>query len=238
MTMTPDNKSVYRELMRDIKRRMEAIESIGNTDVAIYNAPRVEFICLQLRLILESIAFGCLVANGDRLKYLSKKILKEYRAEEVLSQLEDINPACYPQPVTLVSGPETSLPPSVLNNPRFGRYRGQLEIRSGNDWLTRDEFKDVYGRLGDILHVRNPMRGPNDFEHYEEMAPQWLNKIINLLTHHCIGILSDDMMYIVLMQGVSRKDDGHIDGDVSIAEFQKMEIQKLPEKTGQIFSRI
>lgn len=238
MTMTSDNRSVYCELMRDIKRRMEAIKNIGNTDAAIYNEPRIEFICLQLRLILESIAFGCLVANGDRLKNLPKRILKEYHAEEVLSRLEDINPACYPHPVNLVPEPETSLPPSVLSNSHSGRYRGQLEIRPGNDWLTRDEFKEVYGRLGGILHVRNPMRGPNNFKHYEEMAPQWLNKIINLLTLHCIGILSDDMIYIVLMRGVSRKDDRHIDGDVSIAEFKKMKIRQCSEKNGHFFSRI
>ena len=148
--MTTNNSSTYRELMREIKFRTEFIGALGaNPKLAIHNWTWIESICLQIRMILENIALACLVANGDQLSKLPKRIEKEYHAEAVLNRLDKINPDCYPQPVVLVPTPkETAF---IGSNAPVGRNRGKLITRPENDWLIREEFKEIYGRIGQVL---------------------------------------------------------------------------------------
>ncbi len=100
-----------------------------------------------------------------------------------------------------------------------GRFRGELVDRPLGDWLTKDEFMVLYGRLGSVLHARNPLAPLPDFRHYESNIPSWQEKIMNLLNRHKIGIRGSNRMYVVQMHAFG---EGHEDGDVQVAEFVKL----------------
>ena len=225
--MTPNTQHIYRELMRETRYRNLYIEAVGNNpQFGVYRSTRIESICLQIRMILENIALACLVANGDRLDELPKKIEKEYHAETILRRLDGINPDCYPQPLVLMPDPhgprDLKLPDSSLGV-TSGRYRGKLVPRPDNDWMTREEFKEIYGRLGALLHASNPLGRKVDYAYFEIIVPSWQDRYMNLLQHHRIAVPEEDMMYIVQMNAVPDDKKGRTDGDVTVTPFQKIE---------------
>ena len=211
--MTPDNTSMYRELMAETWRRTEFIRAFAaNPGRGMYNWTLIESICLQIRMSLENIALACLVANGEQLDSLPKAIEKEYHADAILKRLDTVVPDCYPQPLVLVPGEldpasrAMGLPPD--------QYLGKWVERPADEWLSRAEFKEVYGRLGRVLHARNPLGTFCDISYYEQNAPLWTNKIIGLITHHQITIRSENMLYVAQVPP---------NGEVSITPFQRME---------------
>ena len=210
--MTPDHTSMYRELMTEIWRRADFIgKFLTVPQLGIYNVTRIESICLQVRMILENIALGCLVANGEHLESLPKKIEKAYHADTILNRLDTIVPECYPQPLVLVPRrPDSTIRAMDINHDKF---LGEWVDRPPDEWLNRAEFKEVYGRVGNILHARNPLGALPDIAYYEEMAPLWLNKIVGLVTHHKISIQSEQQIYIAQIPP---------DGEVTITPFQRM----------------
>ena len=211
--MTPDNASIYRERMREIWRRSQFIAAFQTIPgLGMYNWTRIESICLQIRMILEKIAFACLVANGDNLDTLPSTIKKAYDAETILRRLDKIVPDCYPRPLVLLPGTLESTF-SEIEVPH-GEYRGELVERPQDEWLSREEFRGVYGRLGQVLHARNPLGTFCDITYFEQMAPEWINKIVRLVTHHRVAISNDNMMYIVQIPP---------SGDVSITPFEQLE---------------
>ena len=220
--METDSQRKYAAMMEEIKYRANVIELFGNTPgLGVYRQTRIEFICLQLRFIIESLAMACLVANGDDLEEVSKKLAKEYRPEPILRRLETINPLCYPLPLTLIedAARQQTLPAGLARD----MYMGELKERTGNDWLTREEINEVYGRLGQVVHATNPMKEDFDLDYYERESLKWYHKIVNLVTHHKVTVLDDQKMYIVV---VGHADDGtptNPGAKVQVTEFYRID---------------
>lgn len=57
-----------------------------------------DFGFLQLRMICEDIALGCLVAHGDITESNRRKFAREHSADRIMSMLHDLHPNFYPQP--------------------------------------------------------------------------------------------------------------------------------------------
>ena len=220
--MTPKNQTMYRDLMREIKYRNDFVLSFGNSPPeGIHNWTYIETISLQIRMMLENIALACLIANGDHWNELPRRIEKDYHAEIILKKLENINPDCYPQPLVLVPGSQGSSPTGFDLSSE--QYRGELVGRPGNDWLTREEFSEVYGRLGRILHARNPMGTPVNFHEHLHLTIGWQEQIANLLSHHKVVVLDERKMYVVLMKAGNYGEVGNPSHDVQVSAFQLLE---------------
>ena len=210
--MTPDNIGMYREMMSEIWRRTEFIRAFeAAPQLGIYNVTRIECICLQIRLILENIALACLVANGEHLESLPRKIEKARHAEVILKRLDDVVPDCYPQPLVLVSREPDDA--TAAHGVPPDQYLGEWVDRPSDEWLNRAEFKEVYGRLGNVLHARNPLGTPQNLSFYEQTVPVWTGKIIGLMTHHKIAIRSEDRLYIAQIRP---------SGEISITPFERL----------------
>ena len=224
--MDSTNQHLYRELMRGIKRRKEYIDALrANPGLAVFNWTYMESICLQIRMMLEHIAFACLVANGEKLDELPKKIGKQYHADDILKLLDGVHPECFPKPTLLVEDREAQSSPEVKEALRRfpqGNLRGRWVDRPEGDWLTRAEFRQVYGRLGQVLHARNPLGSQVEFEYYDRMTPQWEQRIVNLLRYHEIAVKEEDMVYIVVMHAVPRGSAANTPGDVQVAPFRRI----------------
>ncbi len=211
--MTPDHTEMYRELMTEIWHRAEFIRQfLAIPQLGIYNVTRIESICLQVRMILENIALGCLVANGEHLDSLPRRIKKAYHADIILRRLDTIVPECYPQPLVLVDRkPDASIASKDID---LDRYIGEWVEPPPDEWLNRTEFRKVYGCIGNILHARSPLGISPDMAFYEEMAAQWFHKIVRLVTHHKIAIREADTLYIAQIPPT---------GEVTITPFRRME---------------
>ena len=190
----------YRELMIDIKNRSDFIHHLDT--VLPHHIGWIESICLQIRKQLENIAYACLVANGE---HMPTNIRRKYNPDDILNRLDHITPDCWPEPV-LTNKPE----PAARRHPQDA---GTIDPRPPGDWLTRDELPDIYGRLGDLLHSRNPLRKASvDVDYFVRHAPQWHYRLTQLITKHKIAINNDDEMYLVQVSP----------GGVTITPFTKI----------------
>src|ERR1043166_302234 len=98
-SLDPDIEK-YCGVMEEIKLRINVVNFfISGQGHALYQPPTLESACLQLRKILELIAFGSLVANKDAYTSVYAKFSKEWNAEDLLRKLAQVNPAFYPVPI-------------------------------------------------------------------------------------------------------------------------------------------
>jgi hypothetical protein len=203
----------YCGVMEEIKLRVEVVQFfLAGKANALYAPTIIESASLQIRKILELIAFGSLVANKDAYTTVYAKVSKAWNAGEILSELGKVNPNFYPVPVLEV--------PST----RAGIER-ELKNRDP-DYLTKTEFEEVYGRCGGVAHAANPYGKGIDFVYYHRMVPLWLVKIMNLLNTHQLRLINDPGMYIIHMTE-------HNDSRVRFYKFAPKTMSKRPSTSGK-----
>jgi hypothetical protein len=79
--------------MEDAKRRMALIRSIANGSLTLGTETfNYECASLQLRKVLESIAFGSLCANTVAYAQVHANFEKHHRAKDLLRALEKVTP--------------------------------------------------------------------------------------------------------------------------------------------------
>src|SRR5580704_12805346 len=133
----------YCDLMEEIKRRTSVIDFfLTGGGHALYQPTTIESVALQLRKILELIAFGSLVANKESYSASYEKFASNSNARLMLRDLVRINPDFYPKPV--VEAPSS--------DPRAIHQRKDRQA----DYLTKDEFERAYDKCGAIMHAENP----------------------------------------------------------------------------------
>lgn len=176
----------YCGLMEEIKLRISVIDFfIGGKGHALYVPPTLESACLQLRKILELVAFGSLVANKDAYTAVYAKASKKWDASNLLKELEQINTDFYPVPIIEMP---SDIPGTVTKHKK----------REG-DFLTKSDFAEVYGRCGVMAHAANPFGKGIDYARYQQELPFWRNKVVNLLSIHEIRLVNTPGLYLIHM---------------------------------------
>ena len=90
----------YCDLMEEVKLRMNVVNHfLSGQGHVLYKPATLETVCLQIRKILELIAFGSLVANKEAYTATYAKVSKAWNAGEILTELAKVNPNFYPVPV-------------------------------------------------------------------------------------------------------------------------------------------
>lgn len=180
--------------MEEIKKRTHAVHAVlALKHTTAYPATNIEFICLQIRKILELIALGSLVANKDEYARQHQKFAEHWRAKAILDSIEKINPKFYPVPGKQIVDPTT------------GKVKELVTLKEG--FLTRQEFPDVYNACSGAIHAANPFGTAVDYASLEKSIPLWMEKIKQLLNHHQIQLLNESEMLWVLMRA---KEDGRV----------------------------
>lgn len=179
--------NLYLGLMNEVKKRTTAISHILNKQkTTSYQATNIEFMCLQIRKILELISLGSLVANKHEFEKEQIKYQKYWHAERILNDIERLNPDYYPRPII----EKQSDIPNVKNE--------LIDKKDG--FLTKTEFIKVYEKCGKIMHADNPFGSKVDFDYYEKQITKWLDEIIGLLNSHIIKLKGDDNFYLIHMK--------------------------------------
>jgi len=176
----------YCNLMEEVKLRINVITYfLSGEGHALYQPATLESVSLQIRKILELVAFGSLVANKEAYTAVFTKISKAWNANDILIELEKVNPDFYPVPII-------ELPSGIPG------VQTRQEKRVG-DYLDETEFKEVYGRCGAIAHAPNPYSKGLDYGYYAGMLPVWRTRIVNLLNTHNIQLLGNPGIYLIHM---------------------------------------
>jgi hypothetical protein len=179
-----DAASAYSSIMEEAKLRALSINTITGAPVGLPVPLLREYSFLQLRMLCELIALGCLVAHGD-IEGAKAALQKEYKAGVIVKRLEKLHPNFYPSP----------------RKPIFSPGHVHLDDYDG-EFLTKDELLTLYGRCGDVLH-RGSLRDllgpksqpPTDFRDIHG----WGQKILNLLSVHLISRVGGNFHFIVAL---------------------------------------
>jgi hypothetical protein len=170
--------NLYQNLMREIKVRLDSMTTLTSSKIALPVKLAQEYCWLQIRMVCELIALGCLVAHGDITK--SNKFTKTYQADKIMNALENLHPSFFPIPVKRT---RTETP--------IGWHLEPLK----SDFLTKSEFLKLYnqrcghelhrGSLKTILTKAKVMVPAGDIGEIQS----WITKIMKLLDHHSILFL-------------------------------------------------
>jgi len=174
-----DAINLYAALMEEIKIRIGLTEMAIQGKLFIHSQLVREISYLQLRLICELIALGCLVVHGDIKTVREKRFMKEYDASKIITGLQVLHPNFYPLPIV-----------TEFDFDSKGHHR-TVPITSA--FLTKQELITLCGKSGDHLHrgsIKKLMKPrnlniPNSYPDIWE----WLKKIGTLLSNHQIGLL-------------------------------------------------
>jgi hypothetical protein len=168
----------YAKLMSEARMRLSVVKAFLDKQVhAVYVQASTESMCLQLRKVLELIAFSALVSHRPAYIKVRADIAKDWHGKRILKTVEKINPNFYPCPM-----------PRVLNNVR---------VRGG--YLTRTQFAKLYDACGELLHSTNPFRRTRDFAAFERKIPLWVARIETLLSAHSVSLAgSGDRLWVTV----------------------------------------
>jgi hypothetical protein len=181
-----DAANVYASIMEEAKFRALSINTLTGTDNALPVPLRREYCFLQLRMLCELIALGCLVAHGDIKETKSSRHQDDYHAGNIVKRLEKLHQNFYPSPRNLVFNP------------------GHVHLDDyDREFLTKRELITLYGKCGDALHrgslrqLLNPKnQPPADFRDIQE----WGQKILNLLSVHLISRIGGNFHFLVALE--------------------------------------
>jgi hypothetical protein len=170
-SLNPEQQ-IYADLMDEARLRLHAMrDAIACRDRWV---PRLlqEFAYLQLRMLCEIIAVGCLVAHGD---IKDSGTLKLWEAPRILKKLEELNADFFPRAVRFQKLPNGDIHLDNYNAPHLTKTElAKLWGQSG-DFLHRGGAKNLTARHGKILNV--------DLDAIIEYG----QKILNLLEQHVIS---------------------------------------------------
>lgn len=176
-----DDTKLYINCMEEARDRLSFVRNLpagnGTTGCQIFDQ---ELVFLQLRKILELVAFASLTANREKYEAIHKKFASFWRAKDMLQDLAKINPEFYPLPVQ---------PPQLQPD-------GIKHCAAVTEFLTTDDFICLYDLAGEFLHVQNPFNTKDPFIHMRYSVKQWIERIQALLSLHVMRLV-DGKLWVV-----------------------------------------
>lgn len=141
---------------------------VASTTHCTYLQTTIESEALQLRKLLELIAFASLVSYQDAYRAVRNDIAKDWHAARMLKRIEGINPDFYPTPVR--------------------GHDGKRWLKLNGGYLTRHQFSQLYDKCGAMLHIKNPFsKGKSSFA-FHNQVPKCLQRIEQLLSEHYVRL--------------------------------------------------
>jgi hypothetical protein len=165
----------YCDVMEGLRHRLALIRSTTTgkitTGSEAYNA---ELIFLNFRKILESIAFGSLIAHKSAYSAAHPNFDVHWKAVDMLKAVERLNRDFYPRPLK-----QPTVKPDGTKHIEF--------VTAG--FLSRDEFAELYDHASEVIHTRNPFSKRDPLINTRLSATEWANRIQALTQLHLIFLL-------------------------------------------------
>lgn len=182
----------YSRTMREIHQRIYSAETLAQQKNVVF----IESTALQIRKILELIAYLSVLVNADKLNHKEKH---EWHAQRINLLLSEKTTIYYPLPSRMfVPDNDPTGEPVLIPFSYSGR-------------LSQSDFADAYTKCGKVLHAQHPFKETVDIESYYISNKSVLKKIKGLLENHTIGIRHNSNKYTFL----------HVECDFSNSEISK-----------------
>lgn len=179
-----DNSRVrrkYLDLMWEAEKRLEVLNGFINKEISsLYLQTTIESEALQLRKVLELIAYASLVAHKEEYENVRNDISKDWHGSRILRKIEQLNPSFYPVPT---------------NGVKNGKWK---KLKGG--FLTRKQFETLYDKCGNVLHSKNPFSKVSQRSlAFHKKVPDYVARIEKLLTEHTVKLVGGgDSIYVLV----------------------------------------
>lgn len=184
----------YCNLLEELKLRMKAVQNIvnGKVSIASFGHPYFadDFVFLQIRKILEIVAFGSMCSNIELYRKTYDKYTTHWRAKDILQKLECINKDFYPIPLS----PSNEF--SVRESEKLKNVHVLENSQSG--FLTKDEFEFLYDCSSRVIHSPNPYKEAKKID-LRMSVDDWMHRIASLLWFHQMKLAQTDVMWLVYL---------------------------------------
>ncbi|WP_310498471.1 hypothetical protein [Sandarakinorhabdus sp.] len=199
--MNESASTTYRGLLVEIKYRTEAISAVLNKEVPLRAKIAEELCYLQLRMICELIAIGCLVIHGSMKP--KADLYTTHKADYIIKNLSRLHPKFFPVPLEAEDIIEDGIPSWVHKTTGF---------------LTQTDLVNLWNRhAGGALHrghAKNILENDRPLKFAEITG--WRDKIIALLNRHIIASPDEQTICYFIMN------DGN--NQVHSALFEQIEL--------------
>lgn len=184
--MHPQAIDKYLEQLQEVKERGNVFVAFSRgTCNAIYDEATVEVTTLQLRRILELLAFGFVLATGEKAIPAYASFVRYKNVTEFFSRLRKLNEDYYPQPIVQERNEQGEM---HWNDPAPSEY------------LTREDFATLLEHCDRVLEPRRVGATPMSLEQCKAANKRWYNKIVRLLDAHLIHPPGKDIAYLFQME--------------------------------------
>lgn len=176
----------YAAIINEIRDRLLASEILAKNN----NIVSVESTSLQIRKILELIAYLSVIVNTDKLNHKQRS---EYRANKIIESLVERTTIFYPLPCRVLDRSKENDQPILI----------PLGYKHS---LTQSEFKSAYKKCGAVLHAQHPLKGQVDYQDAYIGNINVIKKLKSLIQNHIIGIKQSKDRYIFIYVEVDFND--------------------------------
>lgn len=179
-SMDSRTRKKYASLMWECRNRIEALRDLveGRTNCTFLQTT-IESEALQLRKLLELIAFASLVSYQEAYRAIRDDIAKDWHAGRIIRKIKIINPHFYPTPVR--------------------GHDGKRWFKVNSGYLTQHQFSKLYDTCGAMLHIKNPFTKGRSSIAFHDKVPNYLDKIERLLSEHYMRLArTDELIYVTV----------------------------------------
>jgi hypothetical protein len=176
--------NAYCVLLEEAKHRLVALDLLLIGKTGLPAGAVHESAYLQLRMLCETIAFGCVVAQGDHES--TGKIRTEYNAEKVIEYMDRVHPEFYPR-----AAKQTEAGPEVYD-----------AILVDDGYLTKEELKELYSECGVHLHrgTLKKLASKRQYDREHNVIRMWKEKIEMLLRYHIVSMLDKHTFVLFVLR--------------------------------------
>jgi hypothetical protein len=175
--------NLYTALISEARHRIDAVNVILSGQTKLSEIVIRELCYLQLRMLCETIALGCLVAHGDLEQPKIKSFEKEYAADKILRMMQTLDQDFFPQ--------QAIFPP------------GHITANTNPNALKKEELLKLYAKCGEALHRGQVKKIMNSHPaQHRRLDVQdiisWTQKVEDLLGSHIMPLAVSDTVSSLL----------------------------------------
>lgn len=143
--VTPNPVQQYQSLMATVRQRLDLIDVLRSANLDAFS--RAETVAFHGRKVVEGIAFGCLVAVENGLKYVPRDVKGQWNAGSILKNLSSKKITVFPNPSIIRTASESERT----------EHKVQVTVEGIPErCLTHDDLRAIYDRFHKWLHEINP----------------------------------------------------------------------------------
>lgn len=168
------NLKVYLNQLEEVKARLSFVKAYSNEEKDRF---LIELHALQLRKIIELVAFSLMAIHKVKYKEYresaSKDFKNDWNGRDIITSIMALNPDMFFR----ASEKEFSLQNDGTK---------QIQLKPEKDCYTLKLLAKLYDRCGGILHVENPWKQSTKVDQFHKELPSIIRRLSSTLQDHVV----------------------------------------------------